>query len=49
MKRLSVRPSICPIGRQQQRRAAGLLLIPPRTEISIDSERRAKGPQHNAQ
>jgi len=30
-KRQSVRLSVCPIDRQQQRRAAGLLLSAPRT------------------
>jgi len=30
---LSVRPSVCSIDRQQQRRAAGLLLSAPRQEI----------------
>jgi len=38
MKRsVSVRPSVCPIIRPHQRRAAGLLLSAMRQEISIDS------------
>ena len=42
--RLSVCPPLCPIDRQQQQqRAAGLLLIALRAEISIDSCRRAAG------
>jgi len=37
----SVCPSVCPVDRQQQRRAVGLLLSAPRAEISIDSGGRA--------
>ena len=40
--RLSVRQSVCPISRTQQRRAAGLLLSAVRAK-DIDRQRRAPG------
>jgi len=46
MKRSSVRPSVCPIDRQQQRRAAGLLLSAVRRG-DIDRQRRTPAPSSN--
>jgi len=55
IKRSGVRPSVCPISRTLQRRAAGLLLSAVRAKISIDSAGRPAatapqpGPQHGAE
>ena len=51
VERPSVRPSVCHIDRQQQRRASGLLLGARRHEMSIDRHRRsaATAPQNGAQ
>jgi len=48
---VTVRVSVCPVDRQQQRWPAGLLLSVLRQEISIDSCRRlaSRAPQHGAQ
>jgi len=51
VERPSVRPSVCHIDRQQQRRASGLLLGARRQEMSIDRHRRsaATAPQNGAE
>jgi len=46
VERQSVRPSVCPVDRQQQRRAVGLLLSAMRTG-DIDRQRPAPAPSSN--
>jgi len=46
--RVSVRPSVCPVIRPQQRLAAGLLLSAPWAEISIDSGGRRESSSNSA-
>jgi len=47
VERLSVRPSVCPVDQQQQRRAAGLLLSAPRAG-NIDRQLRTRPPASGA-
>jgi len=50
--RPSVRPSVCPVDRQQKRRAAGLLLSAVQAGVSIDIDigrPAATAPQHGVQ
>jgi len=53
VKRLSVRPSVCPIDRQQQRREAGLLLSAPAgrryRSAAAGAGPAATAPQHGVQ